>query len=180
LSYTTFAYTRTDETMIGKDGQRDTLRPSYDIAELAPSAITSDRNSDIAYFLTINNTGNVVSDVTALAFLAANTSNEMIQLMGGVTPPLSQLFDFTHVHSLAPGGSVTVFFQMSYRSLVHTDIHGHQWLLPGDYTIKINPEAEWTYSFTLFGAPTLVKAWPGSPLPSTSSSPKEDIRITTG
>jgi len=158
LSYTTFAYTRVDgdihKQQMLHPSMKDTLHTEYDISALAPSARLSDRHADIAYWLTINNTGSVVSDISALAYVSSNSS------MPDVSPPIKQLFDFAHIRQLAPGGSVTVYMQMSYRSLVHTDLNGHQWLLPGEYRITINNDVDWEYGFTLVGEPTMVKAWP--------------------
>jgi beta-D-xylosidase 4 len=153
LSYSTFSYTRTE------DKAGPLLQSSYHIADLAPSALTSDRNADIAFWLTINNTGEVVSDVTALAYLSSEVHSDY---SGAISPPIKQLFDFTHVRTLAPGDSVAVYFQLSYRSLVHTDQQGHQWLVPGQYRITINNDMEWSHSFTLQGRAECVKKWPGA------------------
>jgi len=117
--------------------------------------VIDDRLADIAYNLNITNNGPMTSDVTALAFLSSQVSFE------DVSPPIKQLFDFTHEYKMAVGETRTVWFMVSYRSLVHTDQQGHQWLLPGQYKVTINNDVQFEHTFELVGEPALVKKWPG-------------------
>ena len=145
LSYTTFRYTVVDPP----------LRPVYRIDELINSARVDDRQADLSMTVNVTNTGPVVSDVVVLAFVSSNAT-----VSPGVTPPIRELFDFARVHALAPGQTQSIVFGLSYRVLGHVDEHGHAWLLPGAYRMRMQNEDEVVQEFELVGEPALVEDFP--------------------
>ena len=145
LSYTTFSY----ETV-------EAVRPQYLISDLATNAVTDDRLKDVGLTINVTNTGSVRSDVVVLAYLSSNTSFD------GVTPPIKELFDYARIN-LRPGQSRVITFGLSYRVLGHVDDKGHQWLLPGQYTVKIQNEEELVHEFELVGEATLIEDFPTPP-----------------
>ena len=143
LSYSTFSYQTTAA-----------VRPVYRIAELIGRARADDKQADVALTINVTNTGSVASDVSVLAFVSSNVS------VGGVSPPLKELFDYQRVMMMAPGSSEVITFGLSYRVLGHVDAYGHQWLLPGVYRVAVQNEEEVVHTFVLEGEPALVEDFP--------------------
>ena len=156
LSYSTFSYQTVER-----------VRGQYQIADLIGSARRDDKLADVALTVNVTNTGTVVSDVVVLAYVSSNAS------FAGVTPPMKELFDFAHLHSMDPKQSEVVTFGLSYRVLSHIDEYGHAWLLPGTYVVKVQNEGELAHTFELVGEATLVEDFPapGNPPPLVPSTP---------
>jgi len=120
------------------------------------------------YEVNVTNTGSYISDVAVLGFLSSSISPSLISWLGGVTPPISQLVDFAHLHSISPGDSRLVVFTMNYRALCHYDMGGSAWLIPAHYSVTIGygkHMAEFdqeitsplTFEFELTGEPVLIQ-----------------------
>jgi len=150
LTYSSFSYVTVQE---------EEMKREFDIRDLITVARTDDRLKDVSWTVRVTNTGNVVSDVVVLAYVASNGSVE------GVTPPIKELFDYARIHLLAPGSSQTLTLGLSYRILSTIDQDGHSWLLPGDYQLIINNEVDVTTSIKLVGEPMLIEDWPGAKNP---------------
>ena len=144
LSYSNFSY------------QTVSALPSHDIADLISSARVDDAVKDVAWTVNVTNTGKVVSDVVVLAFVSSATT------IAGVTAPIKELFDFAHLHAMHPGQSEILVLGLSYRVLAHIDEAGHAWLIPGEYDLFINNEAETAARIALQGAAQLIEAHPGA------------------
>ena len=128
-------------------------RPAYYISELIEPALRDERGSLVVLTVNVTNTGAVLSDVVVLAFLSSSLAFE------SVTPPIKELFDYARVHALSPGVSETIVFGLSARLLATVDEHGHQWLLPGTYTLRIHEDVE-AHSFKLLGNAMLLEDFP--------------------
>ena len=114
--------------------------------------------SPIAYSVNVTNTGKVRSDVTVLAYLTYNSSDDYPSL----SPPLQQLFDFAFIPMLAPGATQSVFFQLTASSLKQIDQRGHEWLLPGRYEVHVN-EGHARAAVQLLGSEArLLRKWEGT------------------
>jgi len=104
----------------------------------------------------ITNTGSVKSDVSVLAYVSSDAT------FAGVTPPIKELYDYTRIHSLAPGASEVYTFGLSYRVFSSVDEHGHAWLLPGTYRLALQHDSVLTEEFELVGEPFLIEDSPVS------------------
>ena len=144
LSYSTFSY------------HSHISQSSYDIAELVGAARADDTAKGVVWSVNVTNTGAVLSDVVVLAFVSSATG------IAGVSPPIKELFDFAHLHAMHPGQSELLVLGLSYRVLASVDEAGHAWLLPGDYTLYVNDEADTAARVSLRGAPQLIEAHPGA------------------
>ena len=84
LSYSSFRYEQSGEGSTPSGvSPVGTLHRQYHIADLAASALLSDRHADIAFWLNVTNTGSVLSDVTALGFLSSNASYPTVSRPSG-------------------------------------------------------------------------------------------------
>jgi len=123
------------------------------------NAKMDDKLTDVTWTVNVTNTGKTVSDLVILGFVLSNGTIE------GVTPPLKELFDFARIHDVAPGESQVITLGLSYRVLTTIDNDGHSWLIPGQYKLQLNNEADEEVSVVLKGEPMLVEDFPGAPLP---------------
>ncbi|KAJ5226491.1 hypothetical protein N7468_007716 [Penicillium chermesinum] len=127
---------------------------SYDIAKLLPDA--EDRTAQQAPFLNftaeITNTGNVLSDYTAMLF--ANTT-------AGPRPlPNKWLVGFDRLGSLQPHDSQTLVIPVSLDNVARTDSSGNKIVYPGKYELALNTDRSVVVSFTLTGCETVLTKWP--------------------
>ena len=103
LSYTTFNFS-------WASGGDRTVSPRAFVADgLTPFAVN------------VTNTGHVVSDVSALAFVTSGVPGE----------PLQRLFDFQRATALAPGASVTLYFTLPPSLAATVTRHGTRELRAG-------------------------------------------------
>ena len=91
----------------------------------------------VSYEVTVTNTGSATSDVVVLGFLSAANLSLDTRSSSGISPPLSQLFNYERVSALSPGNSSTVLLTQSLSSLALFDEYGHSWLVPGVYEVWI-------------------------------------------
>ena len=105
----------------------------------------------------ITNTGSVQSDATVLAFYSADGPSLFVD----VEPPLSSLFDFAFVPMLAPQQTSTLWFQMTAKSMLTVDSGGHEWLLPGQWKVRIGDGSD-AASLSVVGQPRLMRQWEGT------------------
>jgi len=131
----------------------------YKISDLIVGARIDDGTTDVSWTVNVTNTGRVTSDVVVLAYVYSNNS------VGGITPPIKELFDFQRVHMLAPGNTVKLILGVDYRVLSTIDQDGHSWLIPGEYELALNNEKDLTHRLTLHGEPMLIEDWPGAKNP---------------
>ena len=89
----------------------------------------------VSYEVNVTNTGSVASDAVVLGFLSASATLPDTSLASGISPPLSQLFNYQRVSALSPGESSTVLLTLSLSSLALFDLQGHSWLVPGVYEV---------------------------------------------
>ena len=175
LSYSQFTYATIDAP-----------QTQYAIESLIPDAKQDNpRLKAVALTVNVTNTGSVRSDIVVLAYVSngnpsANSTGPVTPTSSAdVTPPIKELFDYAHVHAMAPGSSQQLVLGLSYRVLSQVDLHGHQWLLPGHYTIRLQNEDVVTHAFELTGEPHLLEDFPDpsnppitKPVMATSSSHK--------
>lgn len=147
LSYTTFEYQTINAPR--KLAIRDLVN--------AHSGRFDDR-ATMATTWTVNvtNSGDVTSDVSVLAFVSSQAT------FAGVTPPIKELYDYTRIHSLAPGSSEVYTFGLGYRVFSSVDQHGHAWLLPGTYRVALQHDSVLSEEFELVGEPFLIEDSPVS------------------
>ena len=170
LSYSQFTYATIDAP-----------QTQYAIESLIPDAKQDNpRLKAVALTVNVTNTGSVRSDIVVLAYVSngnpsANSTGPVTPTSSAdVTPPIKELFDYAHVHAMAPGSSQQLVLGLSYRVLSQVDLHGHQWLLPGHYTIRLQNEDVVTHAFELTGEPHLLEDFPdpsNPPITATTSAP---------
>ncbi len=137
LSYTTFAYSWSNDTTIS----------SYSIDTLIKDN-HHERHITIANFrVNVTNTGSLAGDDVVLAFI---TPPQL--LVSGETPPIKQLFGFERVH-LNVSETVEIFFPMSIDALLSVAHDGSKWLHPGFYRIMIGKQ--WMHAIELRGQSAL-------------------------
>jgi len=148
LSYTTFDY----QTL-------NAPKRKLSIDDLVSAHVGRfDERGVMATTWTVNvtNTGEMTSDVTVLAYVSSSATFE------DVTPPIKELYDYTRIHSLAPGQSEIYTFGLSYRVFSSIDKNGHAWLLPGTYRVALQHDSVLAEEFELVGEPYLIEDSPVS------------------
>ena len=80
-----------------------------------------------AFAVNVTNTGSVVSDVVALAFLSSGAPGD----------PLEQLFDFQRAAAVAPGATVTLYFAAPRDVAARVSRAGVKALAPGTLRVRI-------------------------------------------
>lgn len=113
LSYTTFSYAWFDG---------ESAHQTVDAAEWASGAAQPP-----SYAVNVTNTGNVASDVSALAFYSTGLPGE----------PIQELFDFARAAAVHPGETVTLFFTLPPAVAATVSADGTQALTPGRFTVRI-------------------------------------------
>jgi hypothetical protein len=115
LSYTTFSFA----WVSGSEGVEGTVDAAGVVDGTTPLP---------PYAVNVTNTGSVVSDVSALAFVSTGVAGE----------PLQQLFDFQRAARVAPGASVVLVFTLApeLASVVRAD--GARVLVPGTQLVRCN------------------------------------------
>jgi hypothetical protein len=131
LSYTTFAYSWSNDTAIS----------SYSIDTLIKDNHHERRVTVANFRVNVTNTGSLAGDDVVLAFITPP------QLpVSGETPPIKQLFGFERVH-LNVSETVEVFFPMNIDALLSVAHDGSKWLHPGLYRIMIGKQ--WMHTIEL-------------------------------
>ena len=165
MSYTTFAYTYPNNNSLAMQTRVldiDSLISSFQRKSFHLSSLLD----DVHYEINVTNTGGMPSDHSVLGFLSSQIDPVAQHI--AASPPISQLFDFQHLHGLRPGEWRDVVFTLQYRSLSHYDSDGNSWLLPGNFFINIGRSdhadslgqtgsaASLSLSLRLTGKPTLL------------------------
>ncbi|PYI31690.1 beta-xylosidase [Aspergillus indologenus CBS 114.80] len=148
LFYTTF------ETALAGPGQEP--ERSFDIGALLARPHAGYNLVEQLPFLNftveVTNTGEVVSDYTAMVF--ANTT-------AGPRPhPNKWLVGFDRIGPLDPRVSERISVPVSLDSLARTDAQGNRVIYPGPYELALNNERSAVLSFTLTGNATTLAQWP--------------------
>ena len=125
LSYTTFSYSWSNDTVIS----------SFSIGTLLKNNNYHETRVNVCNFrVNVTNTGSMVGDDVVLAFVTPPQ-----QLSSGETPPIKQLFGFARVH-LNVNETTEVFFPFNIASLLSIARDGSKWLHPGLYHIMIGKQ----------------------------------------
>lgn len=106
--------------------------------------------------VSVQNTGQVVSDYVALLFLSGSA---------GPTPhPLKSLVAFSRAHDVEPGSSSTVDLKVTLGAVARADERGNLWLFGGSYRLVLDVgEGVLTHEFILTGADACILHWPQDP-----------------
>ncbi|BAE55977.1 unnamed protein product [Aspergillus oryzae RIB40] len=100
----------------------------------------------------VKNTGDRVSDYTAMAFV--NTT------AGPAPHPNKWLVGFDRLSAVEPGSAKTMVIPVTVDSLARTDEEGNRVLYPGRYEVALNNEREVVLGFTLTGEKAVLFKWP--------------------
>jgi len=126
LTYTTFSYTWFNH---------DTLISEIDAVEFGKYKIndlTLPQDTPVYYAVNVTNTGNVVSDISVLAFISSDIPGE----------PIQELFDFQRASHVQPGQTVTLFFSLPPGIAATVSLEGEKMVTPGSYRIRIGDVKE--------------------------------------
>ena len=138
LSYTTFAYSWSNDTAISSFSIGTLLKNNNNNHETRVTV----RN----FRVNVTNTGSMAGDDVVLAFV---TPPQVPQ--NGQTPPIKQLFGFERVH-LNVNETAEVFFALNTDALLSIARDGSKWLHPGLYCITIGKQM--THRIELHGKST--------------------------
>ena len=160
LSFTNF-------TFEWYDGQSASLSVNLPIDELVPGLLQDDRTALAQSFrVNVTNVGDVMSDVSVLAFLswtALSQPDHAVRI--GVFPPIRELFAFDKVMALQPGSTVSIDFWLLALQLTLVDKDGNRWLLPGRVSLCLDDPQHATTSkdrniaVELSGEPLMVSGF---------------------
>jgi len=118
---------------------------------------TNDRSRApfITYAVNVTNTGRVTSDTSVLLFVNSTVPDT----------PKQSLIGYVHIHDLAPGTTVTRYFDVSLAGLQYVDQMGDKWLMPGDYSVFVGHAgmAHQQHQFTINGNKQLLYTFPRKP-----------------
>ncbi|PWY94553.1 beta-xylosidase [Aspergillus sclerotioniger CBS 115572] len=104
------------------------------------------------FTINITNTGNVVSDYSAMLF--ANTT-------AGPSPyPNKWLVGFDRIGPVEPRATMEMSIPVSLDNVARTDTRGNRIVYPGKYELALNNERSVVLQFTLTGNATTVAEWP--------------------
>ncbi|KAE8367275.1 putative exo-1,4-beta-xylosidase xlnD [Aspergillus caelatus] len=101
----------------------------------------------------VTNTGDRVSDYTAMAFINTTTA-------GPAPYPNKWLVGFDRLSAVEPGSSKTMVIPVTVDSLARTDELGNRVLYPGRYEVALNNERDVVLGFTLTGEKAVLFKWP--------------------
>jgi hypothetical protein len=138
LSYTTFSYSWSNNTLISSHSIRRLAKPT-----------SNDKRHILAqsFWVNVTNTGSVAGDDVVLAFITPPKGS-----VGNPTPPIKQLFGFERVH-LNVGETAEIYFPLHVNDLASVRSDGSKWLEPGLYTIRIGDKL--VHTIDLNGKATL-------------------------
>ena len=137
---------------------------SYSIQDLVSGCKEQyqDRCSFQAFSVEIRNTGSVMSDYSALAFLAG--------AHGPKPYPNKRLVAYERLHGIAAGSVSTAQLNLTLGSLSRADSKGNSVLYPGDYAVLLDTQPLATVNFTLTGQEAIIDHWPQPPEPTYQTS----------
>lgn len=129
---------------------------SFDIVDLLSRSHAGYSVPELRPFLNftvgVTNTGDVVSDYTAMLF--ANTT-------AGPKPlPNKWLVGYDRVGSVVPHTTQIMSIPVSLDNVARTDSLGNRVIFPGTYQLSLNNERSAVLSFTLTGDETVISKWP--------------------
>lgn len=129
---------------------------SFDIVDLLSRSHVGynvpEQRPFLDFTVSVTNTGEVVSDYTAMLF--ANTT-------AGPKPlPNKWLVGYDRLGSLVPQTSQIMSIPVSLDSVARTDSLGNRVVYPGKYELALNNERSAVLSFTLTGDETVISKWP--------------------
>jgi hypothetical protein len=121
LSYTTFAYSWSNDSSISSYPIRTLLKQTYDERRVLVDL----------YRVNVTNTGSLAGDDVVLAFVSPPKTS-----LKDPSPPIKQLFGFERVH-LNVSETAQVYFPLYVSALLTVARDGSKWLEPGHYQIII-------------------------------------------
>ncbi|KAJ5948366.1 hypothetical protein N7466_001381 [Penicillium verhagenii] len=149
LFYTTFKTSLASSKTV-------TNGPSFDIVDLLSRSHVGYNTAEQVPFLnfttSVTNTGSVVSDYTAMAFL--NTT------AGPQPAPNKWLVGFDRLGSIKPRTSQSLVIPISLDNVARTDSLGNRIVYPGQYELALNNERSAVLSFSLTGEEATIFKWP--------------------
>lgn len=119
---------------------------------LSQSKTAGERAPFLNYTVQVTNTGDVLSDYTAMLF--ANTT------AGPKPRPNKWLVGFDRLGAVKPHSSQTMVLPISLDDVARTDVNGNRTVYPGDYELALNNERSAVLSFTLTGKEAVIAKWP--------------------
>ena len=135
LSYTTFIYSWSNNTMVSSYSIQSLMKDNYDEKHVVEDNLR----------VNVTNTGPRAGDDVVLAF----TKPPQIR-RDGQTPPIKQLFGFERIH-LNVNETAQVFFPLQISALLSVAPDGSKWLHPGLYRILIGQQL--IHTVELHGTP---------------------------
>ncbi|KAL9091610.1 MAG: hypothetical protein Q9159_001348 [Coniocarpon cinnabarinum] len=140
--------------------ESDTLdQSSHDIASLTNDCneMYQDRCAFASVPVTVQNTGNVASDYSALMFLSGD--------FGPQPQPYKTLVAYARAFGVQPGQSQTLTLNMTLASLARRDEMGNNVLYPGSYNVGVDVNADGSVKFplggfSLTGGDMTIEEWP--------------------
>ncbi|KAJ5535616.1 hypothetical protein N7513_008802 [Penicillium frequentans] len=133
-----------------------TKEATFDIVDLLsrshPGYNTVEQLPFLNFTTSVTNTGSVVSDYTAMAFV--NTT------AGPAPYPNKWLVGYDRLGSLEPHTSQSMIIPVSLDNVARTDSLGNRIVYPGKYELALNNERSVVLSFTLTGDETTISKWP--------------------
>ncbi len=135
LSYTTFVYSWSNNTMVSSYLIRSLMKDNYDEKHVVEDNLR----------VNVTNTGLMAGDDVVLAFVTPPQISR-----NGQTPPIKQLFGFERVH-LNVNETTQVFFPFRISALLQVAHDGSKWLYPGSYRIVIGQQL--MHTIELHGKP---------------------------
>ncbi|KAJ5648847.1 uncharacterized protein N7484_002570 [Penicillium longicatenatum] len=149
MFYTTF------KTSLARSNMA-TNEASFDIVDLLSRSHAGYNTAEQLPFLnfttSVTNTGSVVSDYTAMAFVNTTAGPEPY--------PNKWLVGFDRLGSLKPHTSQSMVIPISLDNVARTDSLGNRIVYPGKYELALNNERSVVLSFTLTGEETTISKWP--------------------
>lgn len=136
LSYTTFVYSWSNNTMISSYLIRSLIKDNDDEKHFVIGSLR----------VNVTNTGLMAGDDVVLAFIKPPQT-----LRNDQTPPIKQLIGFERVH-LNVNETTQVFFPLQISTFLTVAHDGSKWLYPGSYRIIIGQQL--IHTIELHGKPT--------------------------
>lgn len=140
------------------------LSQTYDIATIMTSCASTVANGTVNYPdlcpfasipVSIYNTGSVLSDYSALAFLTGT--------FGPAPYPKKSLVAYQRLHDIKAGSSQTARLNLTLSSLSRVDESGTRILYPGDYAVMVDTQPLTMVNFTITGQQAVLDEWPQPP-----------------
>ncbi|PKS08334.1 hypothetical protein jhhlp_005278 [Lomentospora prolificans] len=130
---------------------------SYEIQDLLEGC--EEKHLDLCPFapvsISVENTGDVVSDFVALVFVNGT--------YGPSPHPLKELVGYHRFRHVEAGDSQEAEISLTLGDIARVDEGGNTILYPGTYTLQIDVPVQHTISFKLTGEDAMLDEWPQPP-----------------